>query len=114
MTEADRNWCMDTAILEVERDCDSKDYLVVLSRNALSSDRPAAYILPKILHLDPSNERVLLAVAKALTHTSDEVSLWCADGIRPLATSNWRGRTGSHKMKSRHWGEPVANIHLSE
>ena len=45
MTEADRNWCMDTAILEVERDCDSKDYLVVLSRNALSSDRPAAGLI---------------------------------------------------------------------
>ena len=91
MTEADRNWCMNTAILEVERDCDSKDYLVVLSSNALSSDRPAAYILPKILHLDPSNERVLLAVAKALTHTSDEVSLWCADGIRDYLSKDTPG-----------------------
>ena len=89
MTEANREWCLGTAIVEVERDCDSEDYLVAVSRNHLSSDRPAAYVLPKVLGFNPSNERVLMALAKALTHTADEVSLWCAEGVRDyLAQDN--------------------------
>ena len=82
MTEADRKWCLDKIIFEVERNCDSRDYMIAVSKDHLSSDRPAAYVLPKILGLDPGNARVLAAVAKAVTHTSHEVSLWCAQGVR--------------------------------
>ena len=82
MAEEEQQWCLGTAIAEVERESDSNDYLVHVSNNTTAADRPAAYVLPKILGLDPSNDLALAAVAKAMTHTSPQVSLWCSAGAR--------------------------------
>ena len=87
MAVEEQQWCLGTAFAEVERECDSNDYMVHVSINSMAADRPAAYVLPKILALDPDNDIVLTAVAKAITHTSREVSLWCAEGARDYLAS---------------------------
>ena len=87
MAEEEQQWCLGTAIAEVERECDSNDYMVHVSNNTMAADRPAAYVLPKILGLDPDNDIVLTAVAKAITHASPQVSLWCAEGARNYLAS---------------------------
>ena len=76
----DQQWCIDTLIAEVERDSNSDDYITQVSDNRMSSDRHGAYILPKILSYDPDNMAVFSAVAKAITHACDQVSLWAAEG----------------------------------
>ena len=87
MAEDEQQWCLGTAIGEVEKECDSNDYMVQVSNNTMAADRPTAYVLPKILGLDPDNEIVLTAVAKAITHGSPQVSLWCAEGARNYLAS---------------------------
>ena len=87
MTEEEQQWCLGTAIAEVEKECDSDDYMVHVSNNTMAADRPAAYVLPKILSLDSDNDIVLTAVAKAITHASPQVSLWCAEGARNYLAS---------------------------
>ena len=87
MAVEEQQWCLGTAIAEVEKECDSNDYMVHVSVNSMAADRPAAYVLPKILGLDPENDIVLTAVVKAITHTSPQVSLWCAEGARNYLTS---------------------------
>ncbi len=86
MAEEEQQWCLGTAIAEVEKECDSNDYMVHVSNNTMATDRPAAYVLPKILSLDPDNDIALTAVAKAITHASPQVSLWCAEGARNYLT----------------------------
>ena len=80
MTEGDREWCVDTVIREICRESDSTDYMVHVSNNPMKADRPAAYVLPKILALAPNDQIVLSAVSSAITHTSKQVALWCAEG----------------------------------
>ena len=87
MALVEQQWCLGTVIAEVEKECDSNDYMVHVSIDSIAADRPAAYVLPKILSLDPDNEIVLAAVAKAITHTSPHVSLWCAEGARNYLAS---------------------------
>ena len=81
MAKDDRQWCLDTAILELEREHNSNDHMVRISVHAGKADRPAAYVLPKILASEPDNPDVLAAVAMSLTHTSEQVVLWCAEGV---------------------------------
>jgi len=45
----DCDWCVNMLIGEIERDCDSEDMSVRVSRYSLSPSRPAAYVLPKVL-----------------------------------------------------------------
>ena len=66
MSGEEQQWCLGTAIAEVERECDSNDYMVHVSNNTMAADRPAAYVLPRILGIDPDNDIVLTAVAKAI------------------------------------------------
>ena len=91
MAKDDRQWCLDTAILELERENDSSDPMVRMSVHAGKADRPAAYVLPKILASEPDNPDVLAAVATALTHTSGQVVLWCAEGVGDYLASNHQG-----------------------
>ena len=69
ITTGDRQWCLDTVIAEVEREHDSLDH-------------PGAFVLPLVLSMEPDNPRVLAAVARSITHASDQVKQWCADGVR--------------------------------
>ena len=77
----DRQWCVNTIILEIERESDSNDYIVHVSNNPIKADRPAAYVLPKVLVSAPNDQLVLEAIFKAITHTSEQVALWCAEGV---------------------------------
>ena len=86
MVNDDRQWCVNTVIREIERECDSDDYMVHVSINPGKADRPAAYVLPKVLASVPNSELVLAAVSKALTHTSEQVALWCSEGARNYLT----------------------------
>ena len=61
----DRQWCLDTAIAEVGRECDSADYMVRVSDHTLQADRPAAFVLPLVLNMEPDNPQVLAAVAQS-------------------------------------------------
>ena len=91
MAKDDRQWCLKTAILELERENDSSDPIVRLSVHAGKADRPAAYVLPKILTTEPDNPDVLAAVATALTHTSEQVVLWCTEGVGNYLATNHQG-----------------------
>ena len=59
---------------------DSNDYIVHVSNNPMKADRPGAYVLPKMLALAPNDPIVLAATSSAMTHTSEQVALWCAEG----------------------------------
>ena len=80
MMEEDREWCIDTVIREIHRESDSNDYIVHVSNNPMKADRPGAYVLPKMLALAPNDPIVLAATSSAMTHTSEQVALWCAEG----------------------------------
>ena len=80
----DRGWCVEKVLSELGRDCDSDDYSIRHARGLFQPDRPAAYLLPLMLQRAPSDEqrsRILDAIAKALTHASDEVKMYAAEGI---------------------------------
>ena len=81
MVDDDRQWCIDTLVAEVFRDSDSDSTTVQVAANTMSPDRHAAYVLPMILSCDPRNKKILEAVARAITHASDEVSIWAARGV---------------------------------
>lgn len=84
MEQEDRDWCVNMLITEIERDCDSDEMSIQVSRSGLDPSRPAAYLLPKVLSEsgpDAPNERVIGAVAKSLTHAVSEVVAYAAEGI---------------------------------
>jgi hypothetical protein len=84
MSDDDRRWCVNTIIIEVERDADNWDELTRIQREARSGDRPSAWILPKLLgkKLERDDvQRVMCALAMALTHAIDEVRSNAAAGV---------------------------------
>ena len=80
MDPVDRQWCLDTLVAEVNRDCDTEDYTKQIALNTMNADRHSAYVLPKLLSYNPDNTTVLNAVSKAVTHACDQVALWAAEG----------------------------------
>ena len=88
MSADDRQWCLDTVIAEVGRECDSADHMVRISNHTLQADRPAAFVLPMILSLEPDNPLVLTSVARSVTHASDQVKHWCTEGVRRYLTAD--------------------------
>lgn len=89
----DRGWCVDKLLSELDRDCDSDDYSLWHARGLFHPDRPAAYLLPLMLQREPSiqqRSRILAAVAKALTHASDEVKMYAAEGIGVYSAGEMR------------------------
>jgi hypothetical protein len=84
MEQEDRDWCANMLIVEIERDCDSDDISIRVSRSSLDPSRPAAYVLPKVLSVSATNAtdgRLLGAVAKSLTHAVSEVIASAAEGV---------------------------------
>ena len=58
----------------------------------LSPDRPSAYVLPKILSKGSpvaGDPQIVMAIAKALTHASTEVSEYAAEGIGQYLQRDW-------------------------
>ena len=93
MGPEEREWCIEKLIHEVERECDSEDDLIRHSRGAFQPDRQAAYVLPGLLARDvPDAQRARIreAIAKALTHASDEVRAYAAEGIGTFSTGELR------------------------
>jgi hypothetical protein len=84
MEREDRDWCVNMLIAEIERDCDSDDMSVRVSRSSTDPSRPAAYVLPRLLCESPPDapdERVIRAIAKSLTHAVSEVVAYAAEGV---------------------------------
>jgi hypothetical protein len=93
MGPEEREWCIEKLIHEVERECDSEDDLIRQSREAFQPDRHAAYVLPGLLGRDvpdAQRARIRKATAKALTHASDEVRAYAAEGIGAFSTGELR------------------------
>ena len=80
MSTGNRRWCLDTVTAEIERECDSADPMVRASNDKIKADRPAAFILPMVLSMEPDDVQVLTAVARSITHASHQVKVWCAEG----------------------------------
>ena len=87
MSAGDRRWCLDTVTSEIERECDSADHVVRVSNDRIKADRPAASVLPMVLSMEPDDVQVLTAVARSITHASDQVKIWCAEGARRYLSS---------------------------
>ena len=85
-----RQWCLDTLIASVEKDSDSQDYFTVVSKSSMDADRYAAHVLPKALAYIPDDTAVMEAVAKSVTHTSAEVSMWASEGVAEYLGSGHR------------------------
>ncbi|MBI3818880.1 MAG: ATP-binding protein [Planctomycetes bacterium] len=84
LTIEERRWCTETLIREVERACDNNDHFNRVARSPLDPSRPAAYLLPKIsceLGIDAFDGRLLMAMARALTHATTEVVNYAAAGV---------------------------------
>lgn len=93
MEGEDRSWCVDRLLSELERDCDSDDYSLRHARGLFQPDRPAAYLLPLMLGREASEAqraRILDAIAKALTHASNEVQMYAAEGIGVYSAGEMR------------------------
>lgn len=93
MTPADRDWCLEKLIREVERESESDEDMIRHGRGAFPPDRHAAYVLPGLLARDVSDAqkgRIREAVAKALTHAVDEVVLYAAEGLGAHSTGELR------------------------
>ena len=58
LANQDREWCIDTVILAIESESDTNDYMVHVSNSPTKADRPAAYVLPKVLASAPNNQKV--------------------------------------------------------
>lgn len=89
----ERDWCIEKLIHEIERECDTQGDLVRQGRNPFQTDRHAAYVLPGVLARevpDDQKARIKEAIAKALTHASDEVSAYAAGGIGAFSTGELR------------------------
>lgn len=89
MVPEDRAWCFERLIKEVERNYDGGDHLIRNSGGVGIPDRAAAYVLPRALVLDVSeeqNERIRESIAKALTHFLEEVAMCAAEGLGYYST----------------------------
>lgn len=84
LTNTERDWCVDELALAVRRDAENDDPLTRSSRNDLDSSRPAAYLLPLVLTHDlgkHEHEQVRQAIATAISHPSEEVVTYAAEGV---------------------------------
>jgi hypothetical protein len=84
MSQEDQDWCVGILISAIERDCDSDDMMVRVSRSGFDPSRPAAYVLPLVLNRRSSNgkdARLSHAIAQAITHACTEVVAYAAEGI---------------------------------
>ncbi|WP_239681316.1 AAA family ATPase [Ectothiorhodospira variabilis] len=122
----DRAWCINKLVQEVERDCDTEDDMVRHGRGAYNPDRHAAYVLPGLLARgvsDAQAARIQVAIAKALTHEVEEVSVYAAEGIGKASTGPirayseaciaaiaWQARLISYRLaeeRERPFGEQL-------
>lgn len=93
MGAEDRDWCVEKLIREIEREYDSEDSIIRHSKGGHQPDRYAAYVLPSLLGHELSEaqiSRMKEAIAKALTHVAEEVSIYSSEGIGMYLTGQMR------------------------
>lgn len=84
MKPDDRSWCVRELIKEINRHDETSDPAVIEGRGSISPDRYAAYALSRVIQkqgLQEVEERVIAALATALTHPTTEVREYAAEGL---------------------------------
>ena len=84
LSDEEKEWCASILCSEIERSGDNWDPVARGQRNSMSSDRPAARVLPVLVEKqlpDTMRRRVTGALVIALTHPVDEVRWYAATGI---------------------------------
>jgi hypothetical protein len=80
----EREWVAGVITDSISRDADSKDDFFIAGKNPMDASRPGAFVLPALFNcgLGPEREKQLLqSLALALTHASDEVRDYAAEGV---------------------------------
>lgn len=81
----DLEWCRGVVVEEILREDAERTLDKKVSKNSLAASRPCAYVLPLLLQgdIDPQIRiRVEETIAVAMTHTSEEVRDYAAQGVR--------------------------------
>ena len=116
LTDAEKQWCAILTCNSVEADADSSDQFKIAALNAMEASRPAAFILPALFEkqCDPIVQtRLLPALAKAMTHSVDEVVKYLVQGVgaylwksdRPLALTCIHTLIMEAVEQNRFWNE---------
>jgi len=85
LAPADVTWCRTVLIAELLRKDEDKTRATRVSRSAFEGSRPSALVLPLLLRQvedDVTRKQVEESVAVTVTHTSEEVRDYIAEGIR--------------------------------
>jgi hypothetical protein len=92
MGQEDQDWCVGILISAIERDCDSDDMMVRVTRLSFDASRRAAYVLPLVLSRSSNGKdaRLVRAIAQAITHASTEVVAYAAEGIGTYLGDSYR------------------------
>lgn len=113
----DRAWCVTKLIDEIERDCDSDDDSIRLARGLLRPDRPAAYVLSRVLsESDPKNcnARILAVLSKALTHSVSEVVTYAAEGVGYYLHGLWLAVAQQYVVALAWQANLIAELRIAE
>jgi hypothetical protein len=116
LTDAEKEWCAILTCDSVEADADTSDQFKVAALNPVEASRPAAFILPALFEKQCApavQARLLPALAKAITHSVDEVVKYAVQGIgaylwksdRPLALTCIHMLILEAVEQSRFWSE---------
>ena len=82
----DREWCVSTLVSQLKLMPEDEDQIMPIpgipfTGYIMLPSGFAAYVLPRILVAEPENETVLEALARALTHASEQVVFNASQGI---------------------------------
>lgn len=84
LSDTEQKWCILLICDSVEADANSTDQFKIAAMNPMNAARPAAFILPVLFEKQlqpPISLRLLPALAKAVTHSVDEVVKYVIQGI---------------------------------
>jgi hypothetical protein len=84
MTQDERDWCVNLACSEVEREANRWNQLARVQRFDMAADRPCAWVLPVLVgRCVPAAQqsRIRQVLVIALTHAIDEVRWYAAWGV---------------------------------
>ena len=91
MDAVDREWCVGALVDQLEVTPEHEDLTRPISGTPLTGyimwpSGFAAYVLPSILATEPENEVVFVALARALTHASEQVVFNASQGVVEFLT----------------------------
>jgi hypothetical protein len=116
MRPEQRAWCRSLLVSVVEEQQDSRDDFVEAGFLPFHGSRPAARVLPLLLHTDAEEENlpIRLAIAGAITHASDEVRDFAASGIRDYLWDRHPKTAWACVAGLVRWSEIKRECHLHE